>query len=227
MIAGLQGKLIVSCQATPEEPLHGTHFMAAMAQAARMGGAGGIRANGVDDIAAIRQVVDLPIIGINKRHVDGSDVYITPAFEDAAGVVRAGAHLVALDGTARARPDALLLTDLIARIHDDLNVPVMADCSCMEDAATSASAGADILATTLSGYTAHGNLPQEGPDLELVSQLVARFSLPVIAEGRFSTPQQVGEAFARGAYAVVVGGAITRPQEITRRFVRALPSNLV
>jgi N-acylglucosamine-6-phosphate 2-epimerase len=225
VIDKLRGRLIVSCQALPEEPLHGPIFMAAMAKAAALGGAGGIRANGETDIAAIRQVVTLPILGIRKRKVSGTEIYITPEFADAQAVVRAGADLVALDGTIRPRPlSEPSLPQLIARIHDELRVPVMADCSCMADAEASAVAGADLLATTLSGYTDHGRPPCEGPDLDLIHALAERFSLPIIAEGRFYRPEQVAEAFARGAFAVVVGSAITRPHEITRRFVEAIPA---
>lgn len=228
LIDKLRGQLIVSCQALPDEPLHGPMFMAAMARAAALGGAGGIRANGADDIAAIRQTVSLPIIGINKRKIPGCDIYITPEFADAEQIVRAGADLVALDGTVRPRPATTpSLADLIARIHDELRVPVMADCSCLADAETSAAAGADILATTLSGYTAHGHPSSETPDFDLIDQMVAAFSafsLPVVAEGRIYLPEHVAEAFARGAFAVVVGSAITRPHDITRRFVRAIPT---
>lgn len=225
IIDKLRGKLIVSCQALPEEPLHGPAFMAAMAKAAALGGAGGIRANGEADIAAIRAVVTLPILGIRKRKIAETAIYITPEFADAQAVVRAGADLVALDGTIRQRPPGEpSLRELIARIHDELHAPVMADCSCMADAEASAAAGADLLATTLAGYTEHGRPMIEGPDLDLVGELAAAFPLPVIAEGRFYRPEQVAEAFARGAFAVVVGGAITRPHEIARRFVEAIPA---
>lgn len=223
MIDALRGRLIVSCQATPEEPLHGSIFMAAMARAAVMGGAGGVRANGVEDIAAIRQVVRLPIIGINKRKMDGSEVYITPTFEDAQAIVRAGADLVALDCTRRPRPEGVSVATLIERIHGELGVPVMADTSCLDGAFEARDGGADCVATTLAGYTANGRPIVEGPDLAFISELVAHVDLPVIAEGRFYEPWQVREAFARGAFAVVVGGAITRPHEITRRFVSAIP----
>lgn len=221
MIETLRGKLIVSCQAGPDEPLHGSVYMVAMARAALLGGAGGIRANGAADIAAIRQAVSLPIIGIQKRRVDGFEVFITPTFTDAQAVVAAGAHLVALDGTDRPRPGDLPLPTLIERIHTELRVPVMADLSCLDDGYAARDAGADILATTLSGYTAHGRPPSDGPDLDLIDDLL-RLNLPVIAEGRFHEPAQVVQAFERGALAVVVGGAITRPQEITRRFVNAI-----
>ena len=56
-------KLIVSCQALPEEPLHSSFIMGRMALAAKEGGAAGIRANTKEDIAEIRKNVDLPIIG--------------------------------------------------------------------------------------------------------------------------------------------------------------------
>jgi putative N-acetylmannosamine-6-phosphate epimerase len=222
-IESLSGKLIVSCQALSHEPLYGAVYMTAMARAAAMGGAAGIRANGADNIAAIRAAVSLPILGINKRRVNGFSVFITPDYEDARLVVEAGAGIVALDGSGGARPGGEALPDIIARIHTELNVPVMADCSCLEDGLYAESAGTDIIATTLAGYTAHGRPTQQGPDLELISQLVARVQKPVIAEGRFHEPREVAEAFERGVFAVVVGTAITRPSEITKRFVAALP----
>ncbi len=224
LIEGLCGKLIVSCQAGVDEPLHGPAFMAAMARAAELGGAAGIRANGPADIAAIRAAVSLPIIGINKKRYPGCPVYITPSFADAREIVEAGAHIVALDGTSRPRPEGVSLAGLVARIRGELGVPVMADLSCLEDALAAQQAGVDLLATTLAGYTEHGRPPTPGPDFDLISQLVEHSRLPVIAEGRFVEPAQVAEAFARGAHAVVVGSAITRPQAITRRFVEATPA---
>lgn len=225
VIESLRGKLIVSCQALDYEPLHGAVYMAAMARAAAMGGAAGIRANSAVDIAAIRAAVPLPIIGINKRNVDGFDVFITPDSRDAREIVAAGAEIVALDASPRPRPGGESLADIIRIIHDELGAAVMADISCEEDAVYAADAGADIIATTLSGYTQHGRPALPGPDLELISILRQRLSQPIIAEGRFSTPAHVAEAFERGVWAVVVGGAITRPQEITARFVAALPQS--
>jgi putative N-acetylmannosamine-6-phosphate epimerase len=222
-IESLSGQLIVSCQALPDEPLYSPIFMMAMARAAAIGGAGGIRANGADNIAAIRAAVSLPILGINKRRVKGFEVFITPDYEDARSVVEAGADLVAIDGSNCPRPGGEALADIIRRIHAELKVPVMADCSCLEDGLYAEAAGADLIATTLSGYTRHGRLAQPGPDLELISQLVQRVQKPVIAEGRFREPREIAEAFERGVFAVVVGTAITRPSEITKRFVAALP----
>ncbi len=219
----LRGQIIISCQAAPDEPLHGSQYMAAMARAAAMGGAAGIRANGADDVAAICASVSLPVIGINKHKYPGYDVYITPTFEDARLVVQAGAKIVAMDGTTLPRPDQQPLAALISKIHDELHVPVMADLSCMEDARYAEAAGADLLGTTLAGYMSHGRPSVDGPDFEFISELTQSTRKPVIAEGRFVEPAQVKEAFARGAFAVVIGGAVTRPQEITRRFAAAAP----
>jgi N-acylglucosamine-6-phosphate 2-epimerase len=212
-----RGSLVVSCQAGPENPIHGPAAMALMAQAAEAGGAGAIRANGPDDIAAIRAVTDLPIVGLHKLG-DPAGVFITPTYESAAGVVAAGADLVALDATLRPRPERL--DEQIARIHDELGVPVMADVDSLDAGLAARDAGADFVATTLSGYT-DGRTPT-GPDIELVRQLAARLDCPIIAEGRIWTPDDVRAVREAGAYAVVVGTAITSPRDITARLVGAL-----
>lgn len=211
---------MVSAQARPDNPLHGPVFMAAMAQAARDGGAAGIRANGAADIAAIRAVCDMPVIGIAKVWREGFPVYITPNRAAAAEIVAAGADIVALDATPRAR-DGEPVADLIAHIRHDLGSPVFADIDDLSSGLAAAAAGADYLATTLSGYTeATAAGKGEGPDFALLAALLAATPVPVVAEGRFWEPGQVARAFELGAHAVVVGTAITNPREITRRFVR-------
>lgn len=214
-----RGGLIVSCQARPDNPLHGAVFMAAMARAAAQAGAVAIRANGAADIAAIRDAVDLPIIGIRKRAVAGFDVEITPALRDAEEVVAAGAQAIALDATARRR-DGEDLPMLVAGIKARWSCTIMADVATLAEGERAAALGCDLVATTLSGYTPDSpRLP--GPDLDLIAALVARVAVPVIAEGRFTTPDEVRRAIALGARAVVVGTAITNPREIARRFVVA------
>jgi N-acylglucosamine-6-phosphate 2-epimerase len=195
--------------------------MARMALAAQQGGAVGIRANTPADIRAIRETVTLPIIGIYKREYEGSPVYITPTFAEAKAVVEAGADMVALDATARPRPAGETLDSLIRRIHEELDVPVMADCSTLEEAVSAAQLGADVVSATLAGYTPYSR-KTEGPDFELIAQMLDAVAVPVFAEGRFHTPEQVAKALEMGCYAVVVGGAITRPQEITARFTAAI-----
>lgn len=213
--------LIVSCQAREDNPLHGPVHMAAMARAAEAGGAAGLRANGAADIAAIRAVSALPIIGIAKRWRASFDVYITPGFADAQAVAAAGADWIALDATPRSR-DGEPAAALIARIKDELGKPVFADISTADEGIAAARAGADAVATTLAGYTPYSRI-SDGPDFELIRALVAAVDVPVIAEGRFWSPDEVARAFALGARAVVVGTAITNPREIVRRFARAVP----
>lgn len=216
---GLRRGLIVSCQALPDEPLFGAQIMAAMARAAVMGGAVGIRANTPVDIAAIRSVVGVPIIGIYKDVLPGFEqVYITPTVRHAVEVAQAGAALIALDATCRAHPEGKDAAALIKSVVAVTGKPVLADISTFEEGVAAVQAGAAAVSTTLSGYTEYS--PQQAePDLELVRRLVEHLTVPVIAEGRYSTPQQARSALEAGAFAVVVGGAITRPQLITRRFV--------
>ena len=212
------GSLVVSCQARPDNPLHGSASMARMARAAVAGGASGIRANGAEDIRAIKAAVDVPIIGINKIG-DPSGVYITPTFAAAAAVVDAGADLVAIDGTRRQRPDGTALETQIRHIHRELGVPVMCDIDTLESAVEARAAGADLVATTLAGYTAESDVPDDRPAIDLVRELVAALDCPVVAEGRYWTREQVRAAFDAGASVVVVGTAVTNPAAITRRLI--------
>lgn len=221
MTSLVRGTLVVSCQAFPGNPLNTPAAMALMAQAAEAGGAGAIRANGPDDIAAIRAVTSLPIIGLHKLG-DPAGVFITPTYSSAVGIVAAGADLVALDGTLRPRPDGQRLSQQISRIHDDLGVPVLADVDNLEAGLAARDAGADLVATTLSGYT-QGATPI-GPDVELVRRLVAKLDCPVVAEGRIRTAEDVRNVCDAGAYAVVVGNAITNPMDLTARLLAAIPS---
>ena len=217
-----KGALVVSCQARADNPLHGPVYMSAMAQAAEAGGAKGIRANGEADVAAIRTVTALPIIGIAKVWDDRFPVYITPGFEQAAQIAKAGADIIGIDATPRLR-NGEPVERLIGRIRTGLGKEVFADIATLQEGRAAHAAGATYVATTLAGYTEEtASRKSEGPDLELLSALVAALPVPIVAEGRFDTPELVAEAFRRGAHAVVVGTAITNPREITRRFVRAI-----
>jgi N-acylglucosamine-6-phosphate 2-epimerase len=220
-LKALRGKLIVSCQALPGEPLFGAEIMGRMALAAQIGGAAGIRANSPADIRAIRAAVTLPIIGLFKDHLPGYDVFITPTLDHARQIAQAGADVISVDATQRPRPEGLPLAEFIRRIKAETGCAVLADISTLEEAELAAEAGADLVASTLSGYTPYS--PQiPGPDMNLVAEMAARIDKPCLAEGRYASPEQVVEAVRLGAYAVIVGGAITRPVEITTRFVRAL-----
>lgn len=224
LVEALRGGLIVSCQALPNEPLFGAQHMTVMAGAARVGGAVAIRANGPGDVAAIRKAVELPIIGLFKDDVPNCDVHITPTLEHVDQIALAGADIIALDATSRARPNGLTVKQLIEHSHQAHDKAVLADISTLEEGVEAAKWGADFVATTLSGYTDY-SLKQVEPDFLLLEQLVARLrplQIPVIAEGRICTPDQAVQALQLGAHAVVVGSAITRPQWITARFAEAL-----
>jgi N-acylglucosamine-6-phosphate 2-epimerase len=195
-----------------------------MARAAILGGAAGIRADGVADVAAIREAVgpEIPIMGIFKvKQPDGS-LFITPTAAGARAMVEAGARLVALDGTRRPRPGGESLATVIAAIHA-AGAAALADIATVEDARQALASGADAVGTTLSGYTVDSP-KQEEPDFALLEQLVREppVPAPVFAEGRFWTAEQVRQAMALGAAFVVVGTAITNPTAITARFVKAL-----
>ena len=214
-----EGALVVSCQAAAGSPLRDAELMAIMALAAEGGGASAIRANGPEDIAAITARVDLPVIGIHKLG-DPGGVYITPTVAAAAAVIDAGASIVAIDGTRRPRPDGSSLADHIAGIRAHRDVPIMADVDSLDAGLAARDAGADAIATTLSGYT--GGRPATGVDIDLIAELVAALDCPVVAEGRIRTDEDVAAARAAGAHALVIGTAITNPVAITRGFVHAL-----
>ena len=221
LLRRLRGGLIVSCQSEVGEPLHGLAYMVAMAVAAEIGGAAGIRANHPNNIIAIGATVVLPVIGIYKDNIPGYAVRITPTLSHAQAVAAVGADILAVDATARPHPDGLSLRERIWIIHNELDIPVMADIATLEEGLVAEDAGADLVATTLSGYT-ENSPAQEGPDFELVSALAARLSVPLVAEGRIATPAQAAQALDLGAFAVVVGAAITRPHWITAQFVKGM-----
>lgn len=220
LLLSLQQGLIVSCQAYPPNPFAGPHFMAAFAQAATMAGAVGLRVNGAADVAAVHAASPLPIIGIVKEQTDGFPVYITPSLAAARSVAEAGASIVAIDATHRARAGGTTPEALIRAIRQELGVLVMADVDTLEEGRMAAAAGADIVASTLAGYTP-ARAATDGPDLALLADLVATLDTPVICEGRIRTPEDVRVALEIGAHAVVVGTAITNPLVITQGFVAA------
>lgn len=218
-VDALRGGLVVSCQAYPGEPLREPSITAAMAQAVVAGGAAAVRVQGIEDIRATVAAVSVPVVGLWK---DGdNDVFITPTLRHALAVAEAGANIVALDGTRRPRPDGHDLVETITTLKAAHPVLVMADCGSLEDAIAAEAAGADILGTTLTGYT--GDRPKsDGPDLDLVREITATCTTPVIAEGRIYRPDQAAAALVAGAFAVCVGTAITHPTSITGWFASAL-----
>ena len=216
----LRGKLVVSCQAYPAEPMLDPRTMAQIAQSAVIGGAAGIRAKGLEDLVAIRAVVEVPIIGLVKVGKEG--VFITPTLDDCLAVADTGCEIVALDGTRRPRPDGLTFAETVAGLKQRFpEIIVMADCGSLGDAIAAQEAGADVVGTTLAGYS--GERPKTaGPDWEVVDQIVALKGAPVFVEGRVHSPADAAEAIRRGAWSVVVGTAITHPASITGWFAEAV-----
>ena len=219
IIESIKNGLIVSCQARPGNPLRDPEIMAAMAQAAELGGAVAIRADGVRDISAIKRRVSIPIIGINKTEPSSTVPYITPDFAHAKEIADLGVEIIALDATLRHRPDGTDLGELIRRVKEELGVIVMADIATYEEGIAAARMGADIISTTLSGYTDYSPFTDD-PDLELVKRLSASISAPIIAEGRYNSPALSREAIKAGAHAVVVGKAITNITFNTNLFIK-------
>lgn len=218
----IKRKLIVSCQALPEEPLHSPFIMSKMADAAMKGGAAGIRANSVEDIKAIKEVVNLPIIGIIKKVYENSAVFITPTAVEIDLLYKAGVDIIALDATKRIRPDGKTISETFPEIRAKYKDQLfMADCATFEEAMEAYKLGFDCVGTTLNGYTDYTKHHQI-PDLNLIEQLVNELPIPVIAEGGIWTPEELKSVFDLGVHTAVVGTAITRPMEITKRFTQVI-----
>ena len=216
-----QGGLIVSCQPVPGSPLDKPDIVAAMALAAVQAGAVAVRIEGIENLKATRPLISVPIIGIVKRDLSDSPVRITPYLDDVDALAQAGADIIAFDGTDRVRPTAV--AEIIARIHHHQRL-AMADCSSQQDAADCHRLGADIIGTTLSGYTTDV-VPQD-PDLALVAALSAK-GYRVIAEGRYNSPALAAQAMRHGAWSVTVGSAITRLEHICQWYRDAIAEEAV
>lgn len=217
-------KLIVSCQALPEEPLHSSFIMGRMALATKEGGAAGIRANTKEDIAEIRKNVDLPIIGIVKRDYPDCKVYITPTMKEIDELMEVKPEIIAIDATKDLRPNGVALDEFYAQIREKYpNQLLMADCSTYEEAKHADELGFDFIGTTLVGYTEQSkDMKIEQNDFELIKKIVKNVKHNVIAEGNINTPEKVKRVMQLGVFSIVVGSAITRPQLITKTFVDVL-----
>lgn len=222
VIEAIKGKLIVSVQAYPGEPLRHPETMAQMARACELGGAAAIRCQGLSDIAAIKGRVDIPVIGLWKEGHEG--VYITPTLRHALACVNAGCDVVAIDATDRPRPDGRSFAETVAALRERVETLVMADCMTIEDIRAAVACGCDLVSTTLShNRPAIETTLDEGPDVALLAQATAEFpDVPIICEGHVHTPADAKAAIDAGAWAVVVGTAITHPTSLTSWFTAAI-----
>ncbi len=218
----IKGGLIVSCQALETEPLYDSYIMSKMAWAAYLGGAVGIRANTVVDIKAIKEKVDLPVIGIIKQVYDDSDVYITPTMKEVDALVEIGCEIIAVDATDRLRPNGVTFEEFFTEVRAKYpNQLFMADTSCFEEGKKAEELGMDLIGTTMAGYTPYTK-GTPIPDFKLMERYVKELHSPVIAEGGIWVPEQLKQAIDTGVHAAVVGTAITRPMDITKHFIEAI-----
>ena len=218
----IKGGLIVSCQALASEPLYDSYIMSKMALAAKLGGAVGIRANTVVDIKAIKEKVDLPLIGIIKQEYDDSDVYITPTMKEVDALVETGCEIIAIDATNRLRPNGATLEAFFTKVRAKYpNQLFMADTSCFDEGKKAEELGFNLIGTTMAGYTPYTK-GTPLPDFNLMQRYVSELHTPVIAEGGIWVPEQLKKAIDIGVHSAVVGTAITRPRDITKHFAEVL-----
>lgn len=223
-ISSIEGKLIVSCQALPDEPLHSSFIMGRMAKAAKQGGAKGIRANTSEDIKEIKNEVDLPVIGIIKKVYENSKVYITPTMDEVDELVSAKVEIIAMDATKDLRPNGMGIDEFFREVKKKYpNQLFMADCSTVDEAINADKLGFDFIGTTLVGYTDQSkNNKIEENDFKILRDIIKNVKNKVIAEGNINTPEKAKRVLELGAYSVVVGSIITRPQVITKNFVEKI-----
>jgi putative N-acetylmannosamine-6-phosphate epimerase len=209
-----QCPLIASVQASEKSPVDHPETLARLARASVQQGVRVLRLEGVKSVRVIKPEAKLPVIGLLKRRYPGSEVYITPTIQDAESMADLGCEIVAFDATSRERPHGQKVGEVIERLKSR-KVLAMADCDSLESAVQAERLGADIVGTTLGGYTsAHGLTV--GPDLELLRSIVAAVKIPVLAEGRFTQRWEVEAALRIGAVGVVVGGALNDPVKQTK-----------
>ena len=217
----LENEIIVSLQAKKDEPLYDENCIISLAKTlVELAGTKALRLAGERDIKNIKSLYpDIIVIGITKPDVIPENyeelVYITPTIDDCAQIIKAGADIVAFDGTMRKRPKENL-EDLIKFIKSK-NKLAMADVATFKEAQNAHILGADIISTTLSGYTKETQNKPNTPDFELLKQIKTLDTFAIL-EGKIWEKNEVQKAFEYKANSVVIGSAITRPQLIFKRF---------
>lgn len=225
IINKLNKSLIVSCQSEGADPFNeDPYYMALFARAAEMGGAKGIRTQGIEKLKAIKKYCNLPIIGLLKSSFSDGTVRITGSYREVEQLLEAGSDIIAIDGTFRKR-EQLIGPDFIASVKKRYDCLVLADIATKEEAIACEQMGADCVSTTLNGYTPDTLSNINEPNYTLLSEIVKIIRIPVFAEGRYNTPNDAYNAMKLGAYGVITGSAITRPRVITSWFVEAMNNN--
>lgn len=220
LFAPLNRGLVVSCQVPEGTPIDRPEFISAQAETVILAGAVGIRVQGLANVKAVANAVSVPIIGLIKRSTNETPIHITPEIDDVLQLEQAGAHIVALDATGRLRRDGVTFPQFMEELRKKTDIPILADVDTVEAAVAAERLGCEAVATTLSGYT---DAPApELPNIDLIAQISQRVKVPVIAEGGFSRPEHVINAFNAGAWAVCIGTAITNPYLMTKSFVKVI-----
>ena len=216
----LKSGLVVSCQVPDGTPIDTPEFIAAQAATVVEAGAVGIRAQGIANVRAVAQSVNVPIIGLVKRYLDSTPIYITPLIVDVIELEAAGATIVAVDATERLRTDNVTFSKFMTELREHSDIPILADVDSLESAIVAESLGCNAIATTLSGYT---DIPApELPNIELVERIANRVKVPIVAEGGYTQQEQVTQALNAGAWSVCIGTAITNPFLLTKHFLRGI-----
>lgn len=221
IIQQLKGGMIVSCQSEGEDPFNQPEYVALFAKAAEMGGAVGIRTEGIEKLKAIKKITKLPIIGLIKSQFNNGFVRITGSMKEVEELIKAGSDIIAIDGTNRLR-EGITGDKMIAKVKSDFGCLVLADIATYDEAIACEKAGADCVSTTLSGYTPYSQMTSNVADFKLIGRLAKDLHIPLFAEGRINTPEEARKAMQLGAYAVISGTAITRPRVITQWFVESI-----
>ena len=220
LVALSHSPLIASVQASENSPLEDPAILLKLAEASVEQGIRALRLQGVPAISLIRSTLKLPVIGLIKHAYADSEVYITPTRTEVEALLETGCEVIALDATLRARPRGEVFGDLVAMIHDAGRL-AMADCDTVASAEEAVAAGADLVGTTLAGYTS-GHAATIGPDLDLLREIAEVIDEPIIAEGRYQEPWHAQAALRAGATGVVIGGALNDAVKQTRRFFSAV-----
>ncbi|MGE5682836.1 MAG: N-acetylmannosamine-6-phosphate 2-epimerase [Bacillota bacterium] len=218
----LKNNIIVSCQARGKSPFNSPEGVTYFAKAAALGGAAGIRSEGIAKTKMIIENVKLPVIGLVKSEFEDGFVRITGSFRDVEDLLSIGTHIIAIDGTFRKR-EGLTGPEFINKVKERYNCTILADVARYEEGEACVEAGCDSVSTTLSGYTPETvSIKGKGPDFDVLEQLARKFTIPVFAEGRINTPDDAARMIQLGAWGVIVGTAITAPDAVTKWYIEAI-----
>lgn len=225
IIKELKNKLIVSCQSSEGNPLKTDNHMLLLAECADLAGCPAFRVDTPETIRLIKSALPHKlIIGLWKKYYNGCEVFITPTMDEVDALVAAKADIIALDGTCSLSPDGRPAYELIAGVRRKYpDIPILADIATLDDCIKSVEAGADILSTTLRGYTRDtAQFLSEDIDTDFIKLIRGKTDRFIAAEGRIWTREQAVQCLKAGADTVIIGTAVNNPMLIAQRFIDAI-----